>query len=224
MGAMGSADFLLSPLAQQLLKAVLADPAQQFSVAELAKLARAELTQVEQATEHLVASGVLCRELSTAGEIAMLRANTAFVFYAELRRIALKSFAAAEPLGAMLRSKFRDTVARAFVLGEDRAGALQLLLVYDAAAPDKALLDQALRRLLKSGAIRQHVQADVIAERRFQALRPGDALHALLAADTCIDISPVRGGKARPKASPAAPAAPVGLLEKARRRLAGLGR
>lgn len=219
---MGSADFLLSPLVQQLLKAVLADPAQAFSVAELATFAKAELAQVEQTTAHLVASGVLLREISTAGEIEMLRANTAFVFYAELRRIALKSFAAAEPLGAMLRSKFRGAVSRAFVLGEDGSGALQLLLVYGQSAPDKALLDQALRRLLKSGAIRQHVQVDVITERRFDARKPGDAWHTLLASDLCVDISPAAAGKPKPKAAQAP--APMGLLAKARRRLAGFGR
>lgn len=218
---MGSADFLLSPLVQQLLKIVLADPAQPFSAAELARLAKAELAQVEQTAAHLVASGVLCSEISTAGEIDLLRANTAFVFYAELRRIALKSFAAAEPLGAMLRSKFRDTVSRAFVLGEDHAQALQLLLVYDGAVPDKAVLDQALRKLLKSGAIRQHVQVEVITERRFQARKPGDPWHMLLGSDLCVDISPAAAGARKRQAAQAHE--PMGLLAKARRRLTGFG-
>ena len=192
-------------------------------MADLAKAAKIEMTELEQVLAHLLDSGVLARGQGD-GEGAddapeTFGANTAFVFYAELRRIALKSFAAAEPLRAMLQSKFRSTVLHAFVLGENTLTCTSIvLLVHGDLVPDRTALDQALKKLLKTGAIRQHVHVDVIAERRFKALKAGDALHAQLAADTCIDISPSTARKAKPLA-----AEPLGLLERARRRLAQFG-
>lgn len=215
---MGVADFLLSPAVQALLQVVFAEPARRFPAAELAKLSRLDVAEVEQTLPHLVEAGVLARD-DAGAEVPGFGANTAFVFYPELRRIALKSFAAAEPLRAMLRSRFRGVVHKAFVLGEEpTSGALLLLLVYEDAAPEKALLDLALRKLLKTGAIRQHVQADVVSVRRFESLRPGDPLHARLAADTCVDISPPPARMAKP-----VPERP-GLLARARQRLTGFGR
>ncbi len=218
-GAMGAADFLLSPAVQQILQLTLADPAKQFAAADLAKLCKLALPQVEETVGHLLAHGVLRRGEACEGQPETVGIDQGFVFYPELRRIAVKSFAAAEPLRAMLQSKFRTSVQRAFLLGEDaETGALQLLLVYADLAPEREALDQALRRLLKSGALRQHVQADVVPARHVDALRRGDALHARLAADGCIDISPT--GPRKPRA---APAPHMGLLARARRRLGGLG-
>ncbi|MGC3985596.1 MAG: hypothetical protein QM777_13235 [Pseudorhodoferax sp.] len=162
---------------------------------------------------------MLLRGEAREGQPETVGIHQGFVFYSELRRIALKSFAAAEPLRAMLQSRFRASVQRAFLLGEDAGtGALQLLLVYAGEAPEREALDQALRKLLKSGVLRQHVQADVVPARRFEALKRGDALHARLAADGCIDISPTPPRKPR-----AAPAPALGFLQRARRRLGGLG-
>ncbi len=227
---MARADFLLSACVQALLKICFAEPARPFGLAELAKLSRCEAAEVEQCASHLVDSGVLARAEAAVPQgrqetlntqetpQTLVVANTAFVFYPELRRIALKSFAAAEPLRAMLQSRFRAEVLRAFVLGEDAAsGQTQLLLVHGPAAPDKPALEAALHRLLATGALRQHVQVQVIAERRFAALRPGDALHTRLASDSCVDISPT------PPRRHKAPAPRPGLLERARRRFGGLG-
>lgn len=216
---MGAADFLLSPTVQHILQLVLAEPARQFAAADFAKLCKLDLPQVEETLTHLLGNGVLTRSEAREGQPETVAANTAFVFYPELRRIALKSFAAAEPLRAMLQSKFRASVQRAFLLGEDaETGALNLLLVYAEVAPEREALDQALRKLLKSGALRQHVQADVVPARRFEALRRGDVLHARLAADGCIDISPTA-----PKKSRAVPAPSMGFLQRARQRLGGFG-
>lgn len=220
---MGTADFLLSPAAQAVLHLVLAEPTRPFSAAELASASKLAAGDVEQILPHLVASGVLTQAQGAEPAPQTFHANTAFVFYPELRRIAFKSFAAAEPLRGMLHAKFRGSVLRAFSLGEDRAsGALGLLLVHGALVPEKEVLDLALRKLLKSGAIRLHVQAHVMSERRFAALKPGDALHARIAADTCVDITPapLRKAKSAP-AAPATPATVAGLLERARRRLSG---
>lgn len=221
---MARADFLLSACVQAILKICFAEPARPVGLAELARLARCEAAEVEQCVAHLIDSGVLARADAAAAQDTpetqetLVVANTAFVFYPELRRIALKSFAAAEPLRTMLQSRFRAEVLRAFVLGEDAAsGQTQLLLVHGPAAPNKPALEAALHRLLATGAIRQHVQVQVIAEPRFTALRPGDALHTRLASDTCVDISPTPPRRAK------APAPRPGLLERARRRLSGLG-
>lgn len=216
----GAADFLFSPAVQELLKAVLAEPARQFTVAQAAAQSRMDVAEVEPLIAHLLAAGVLASSME--GEARTVRADTAFVFYPELRRIALKSFAAAEPLRAMLRTRFRGTVSQAFVLGEDAgSGMVDLLLVYEDAPPDRDALDRALRRLLQSGALRQHVQVQVLPRKQVDALRPGDALRARLAADSCTDISPPPAR--RPKAAPAS-VAPTGLLARARQRLARLGR
>ncbi|KQP38965.1 hypothetical protein [Pseudorhodoferax sp. Leaf274] len=218
---MGAADFLLSPALQQILKPVLAEPARPFAAADLAKLCKLDMPTVEQAIAQLLDNGVLLRGDAREGQPEAFCANAGFVFYPELRRIALKSFAAAEPLRAMLQAKFRGSVQRAFILGENpESGTLNLLLVYVETAPEREALDQALRKLLKSGALRQHVQADVVPERRFAALKRGDALHAQLAAETCVDISPTPPRKAK---APPAPA-PMGLLQRARQRLSGQGR
>ncbi len=217
--AMGAADFLLSPPVQQILQLVLADPARQFAVADLAKLCRLDLPQVEDTVKHLLDNGLLLRGEAREGQPDTVGIDQGFLFYPELRRIALKSFSAAEPLRAMLQSKFRGSVHRAFLLGEDaEAGALHLLLVYADAAPEREALDQALRRLLKTGALRQHVQADVVTMRRFEALQRDAAWHARLAPGQCIDISPVRTRK-----TSAVPPAPMGLLQRARRRLGHFG-
>lgn len=214
-----AADFLLSPAVQAILKVVLASPAQRYAATELAQLARLDLADIAQTLPPMVQSGMLLETPSQEADTAMFGANTAFLFYPELRRIALKSFAAAEPLRAMLQSKFRATVLHAFLLGEDPAsGTLHLLLVYGDVAPERAQLDLALKKLLKSGAIRQHVQTDVLPEKRFHVLRRAATLRTRLAAPDCIDISPASARKAKP-----APA-PVGLLERARRGLTALGR
>jgi hypothetical protein len=219
---MSSADFLFSPAVQALLQVMFAEPAREFSASELSRLCKLDPAEAEGTLAHLLGADVLAAGDTPDDAPRAYRANTAFVFYPELRRIALKSFAGTEPLRAMLRARFRSTVLRAFLLGEDRAtGALVLLIVYGDEAPDKTALEAALHKLRKSGAIRQHVQAHVMREKPFNALKPGDPLHAQLAADTCVELITAKAQAHRGKAIPAAE--PVGLLEKARRRL-GLGR
>src|SRR5690606_30702458 len=126
-----AADFLLAPEVQQLLRVFFAEPDKSFPVKALAKLTRVEPAEVERTQAHLLQCGILSQHPAEAdGEAGPVSANTAFVFYRELRGIALKSFAAAEPLRAMLRSKFKDSVLQAVLLGEDAAGALELLIVH----------------------------------------------------------------------------------------------
>lgn len=213
---MSAADFLLSPAVQRLLQVTYAEPTRQFPVAELSTRCKLDAAEVEVTLAHLLASGVLAAGVAPADAPSTCCANTAFVFYPELRRIALKSFAAAEPLRTMLRARFRRSVLRALLLGEDHAtGALVLVIVYGEEAPDKAALDAALQKLLKTGAIRQHVQAHVMRDLQFDALRVGDALHAELASDLCVELVAAPARKRKPQPA----TAPLGLLEKARQRL-----
>lgn len=215
---MSAADFLLSSEVQQLLKLTLAEPTRAFSAAELASATRLDRLDVDKTLPHLVGNGLFVAGVQPNDDAqARFSVNTDFIFYAELRSMALKSFAAAEPLRAMLRAKFRRSIRVAFLLGEDPAsGTLKLLIVHGASVPDKALLDAALRKLVRSGAVRQHLHAQVISEQRYKALDPAEGLGAMLAAQSCVEVLAATDSKAQPIPEP------TGLLAKARRRLARL--
>jgi len=213
---MSAADFLLAPEVQKLLKVVLAAPTNKFSVAELAKKAKLDADEVERTQEHLVKSGILTRHKSEADEPGTVEANMSFVFYNELRSIALKSFAAAEPIRAMLRSKFKDSVLRAFVLGEDKDATVQLVVVHGQLVPDESEMSIACQRL--SVSIGRHLKVHVISSAKYATLTPRDYLGARLAELSAVEI--IRQGET--KAKP--PAEREGLLQSARKRLAALAR
>lgn len=213
---MSAADFLLAPEVQKLLKVVFAAPTNKFSVAELAKKAKLDADEVERTQEHLVKSGILTRHKSEAEEPGTVEANTSFVFYNELRSIALKSFAAAEPIRAMLRSKFKDSVLRAFVLGEDKDATVQLVVVHGQLVPDESEMSIACQKL--SVSIGRHLKVHVISSAKYAALTPRDYFGAKLAELSAIEII----GQGETKAKP--PAEREGLLQSARKRLAALAR
>ena len=213
---MSAADFLFAPEVQKLLKVVFAQPASKFSVAELAKQSKLDAGDVERTQGHLVTSGILIRHKPQADEPEAVGANTAFVFYKELRAIALKSFAAAEPIRAMLRSKFKDSVLRAFVLGEDADATVELLVVHGQLVPDEAEMSAACRKL--STSMGRHLKVHVISSQRFAGPTARDHLGAKLAAGTAVEIIAEGDTKAKP-----APER-TGLLQSARQKLAALGR
>ncbi len=220
---MGSADFLLSVEVQELLKTAYARPAEPFTTNEVSKAGRADPAAFELALEQLLAQRVLLAGPATKeqGEgdarPAMYLANTDFIVYPELRRMALKSFAAAEPLRQMLRSKFRRAVRQAWILGENPlAGTVSVLVVHGEQMPDRAELDAALRKLLKSGRMRMHLEVQVLSEAAFRRQRRVEPLRSRLTGDGCIEL--VAPDKARADEG----AAPRGLLERARHRLAAL--
>src|SRR3954465_7712571 len=107
---MGAADFLLAPEVQKLLQLVFPRPDAALTTTDIAKACKLDPDTVERTQEHLVQCGILTRRKPGTDGLAAVCANPAFVFYGELRSIALKSFAAAEPVRAMLRSKFRQSV------------------------------------------------------------------------------------------------------------------
>ena len=213
---MSAADFLLSPEVQKLLKAVFAKPAARLPVNELAKASKLDAQELEQTLEHLVKNGILSRHKAQGDEPETVGANASFVFYGELRSIALKSFAAAEPIRAMLRSKFKDSVLRAFLLGEDGEATVELLVVHGERVPDESDMAAACQKLSKS--LGRHLKVHVISSRKFAGLAAHEGFGQKLAAPGAIEIIAQGDTKAQPAAERG------GLLESARKKLAALGR
>ena len=183
---MSAADFLLAPEVQKLLKVVFAAPTDKFTIAELATKARLGADEVERTLEHLIKSGILTRRKSEADEPATVEANMSFVFYNELRSIALKSFAAAEPIRTMLRSKFKDSVLLAYILGESKDATIELLVVHGQQVPDEAAMSAACQKV--SATIARHLQVHVISSKRHASLTMRDDLGRKLAAFTAFEI------------------------------------
>lgn len=213
---MSAADFLFAPEVQTLLKIVYAAPEQQFSPSELSRHSKLDPADVTRTLEHLVKSGILTLQGPKADLPDSVKANDAFIFYKELRRIALKSFAAAEPVRAMLRSKFKDSVLRAFVLGEDKDGTVELLVVHGQLTPDEAAMTAACQKLSKT--LRRHLKVHVISNARFNGLTLRDALAAKLAAESAFEIIALGDTKAQ------LPVERMGLLQSAKKKLATLSR
>ena len=210
------ADFLLSPAVQKLLRVAYAGADARLSIKDLAKAARLEDGEAQPTVEHLAASGILSRHNAQGDKPETFSVNAQFVFHDELRSIALKSFAAAEPLRSMLRAKFKDSVLRAFVLGEDAAGTIEVLIVHGQTAPEQAAMSQAIHKLSK--AIGRNLAVQVIAHARYSALGARDPLHARLAARSVLEIIKPGDSKAR------VPVEKTGLLHSAKKKLAALAR
>lgn len=213
---MSAADFLLSPEVQKLLLLVFSRPASKFTADEMARASKLTLEQVKHTREHLIASGILTKFKSSADEPEVVCANTSFVFYNELRSIALKSFAAAEPVRAMLRSKFKRSVLRAFVLGEDLQGTVELLVVHGHEVPDEKDMSAACRKL--SASIGRDLRVHVISGRQYASLDERDGIGMKLASTSAIEVVAEGDTKAKPAVEG------EGVIEKARRRLAALTR
>lgn len=222
---MSAADFLFAPEVQKLLKVVYAAPDQQFSASELAQRSKLDTADVARTLEHLVASGMLKRQKpkaqaeAEAGEPEVaetVQVDRSFVFYPELRSIALKSFAAAEPIRSMLRSKFKDSVVRAFMLGEDKDGTVELLVAHGQLTPDEAAMTTACQKLSKT--LHRHLKVHVVSISRLDGLAPRDPLAAKLSAACAFELIALGETKAR------LPVERVGFLQSARKKLATLSR
>ncbi|MCR6475146.1 hypothetical protein NU688_03165 [Variovorax sp. ZS18.2.2] len=210
---MSAADFLFAPEVQKLLMVAYAAPDQLFSSDELAQRSKLAPDDVTRTLEHLVGSGILKRQKPKADEAETVSIDRTFIFHDELRSIALKSFAVAEPVRAMLRSKFKDSVVRAFVLGEDKDGTLELLVVHGQLMPDEATMTAACQKLSKS--IHRHLKMHVISNARFNGLTPRDAL---LPKPSALEIVKLGDTKAQ------LPVEKIGLLQSAKKKLATLSR
>ncbi len=210
---MSAADFLFAPEVQKLLMVAYAAPQESLSSSELSRRSKLDLADAVRTLEHLVGSGIFQRHKPKAEEAETFSIDRAFIFHDELRNIALKSFAAAEPVRAMLRGKFKDSVVRAFVLAEDEDGTLELLVVHGQSIPDEATLAAACKKLSKN--IHRHLKVHVISNARFNSLTPRDGLMPKPAA---LEIIKVGETKAQ------LPVERVGLLQSAKKKLATLSR
>lgn len=213
---MSSADFLLSPEVQKLLQVLFSEPGDQFSTDALAKTTRLSVADAAHTVGHLIKSGILTLHGTASNGAKTVSVDTSFVFYAELRRIALKSFAAADPIRRMLRTKFKASVMRAFILEEDDDSSVELLVVHGELIPDQADMAAACQRL--STSIGRHLTVHVISHSKYVSLTPRDALGAKLLAQGAFEIIGEGDTKAR------APVQRQGLLQSAREKLAALAR
>ena len=210
---MSAADFLFAPEVQKLLMVAYAAPDQQFSASDLAQRSKLDADTVARTLEHLAGSGILKRHKAKGDEAETVSIDRAFLFHDELRSVALKSFAAAEPVRTMLRGKFKDSVVRAFILAEDKDGTLELLVVHGQSMPDEAAMTAACQKLSKN--IHRHLKVHVISNARFNGLTPRDALKPKASA---LEIIKLGDTKAQ------LPAVRVGLLQSAKKKLATLSR
>ncbi len=213
---MSAADFLFAPEVQKILMVAYAAPDQPLSSSELAKRSKLEPDDAARTLEHLVESGILKRSKPKADEPETISVDRAFIFHNELRSIALKSFAAAEPVRSMLRSKFKDSVMRAFILEEDKDGTLELLVVHGQLMPDESAMKAACQKLSKN--IHRHLKVHVISNTRINNLPPRDPLALKLAASGVLEVIALGDTKAQP------PVEKVGLLQSAKKKLATLAR
>lgn len=213
---MSAADFLFSPEVQKLLVILYAAPDQQFTASELVRRSKLGEADAALTVEHLVKSGVVKRQAAKGEQAETLQVDRSFVFHDELRRIALKSFAAAEPIRSMLKSKFKDSVVRAFVLGEDAQGTVELLVVHGQLVPDEATMATACQKLSKS--LGRHLKVHVVPLGRLDGMSPRDPLASKISAGNVHEIIALGDTKAQ------LPVEKGGLLQAARKKLATLAR
>lgn len=117
---MSAADFLLTLGMQKVLGLAFAEPERSFTLNELIACAGGGHGNSQRQIERLIEAGVL-EEGSRRGRQRSIKANTGYFLYPELRSIALKTFALAEPLRAALKP-FERQIEEAFVFGSVAKG------------------------------------------------------------------------------------------------------
>ena len=126
---MSTADFLFTPTVQRVLALALAQPERTFTLQELLDRAGGGHGGAQKQIDKLLNAGVLSEE-SKQGRQRRIRANTSFFLYPELRAIARKSFALAEPLRNALKP-FESQIKEAFVVAQIDAGDKMRLIPHD---------------------------------------------------------------------------------------------
>ena len=112
-------DALLSEPAQRLLAKVLPDPSQDFGTLELLSAMGTSRGAGSTLLKRWVHAGLLNER--RVGNQRRISANPRFILYTELRSIALKTVALAQPLAIALVS-VADRVKEAFIFGSFAAG------------------------------------------------------------------------------------------------------
>jgi predicted nucleotidyltransferase len=133
---MGTTDFLFTPGVQRVLGLALSRPEQEFTLKELLDRSGTGHGNSQRQIEQLIQAGVLA-EGPRRGRQRAIKANTTHFLYPELRAIAMKSFALAEPLREAL-APFADRIDEAFVFGSVATGSdsyrsdIDLIVIGDA--------------------------------------------------------------------------------------------
>ena len=133
---MGATDFLFTPSVQRVLGIVLLRPEQAFMLKELLDVAGGGHGSSQRQIERLIEAGVL-QEGPRRGRQRAIKANGDYFLFPELRSIALKSFALAEPLREAL-APYAGSIQEAFVFGSVAKGSdthrsdIDLIVVGDA--------------------------------------------------------------------------------------------
>jgi DNA-binding MarR family transcriptional regulator len=119
---MSLADVLFTPTVQRVLAATLKQPDRTFTLHELLTIGDSGKGSAQRQIERLITAGLLAEE-PREGRVRRIRINADHALFAEVRSIALKSFALVEPIRSALLPLARR-IRRAFVAGsiEEVAG------------------------------------------------------------------------------------------------------
>lgn len=117
---MSVVDFMFSESMQKVLGLVIAQPERSFTLNELLKHAGGGRGHLQSKIDQLIGIGVL-EEGPRRARQRCIKVNKSFLLYPELRSMALKSFAMAEPLRAALKP-FEHDITEAFVFGSVAKG------------------------------------------------------------------------------------------------------
>lgn len=186
---MGSADFLLTSSMQRLLALVLTEPDREFTLNELLARAGGGHGSSQRQIERLIESGVL-REGRRRGRQRSIKANPDFFLYPELRSIALKSFALAEPLRRALQP-YEEGIDEAFVFGSTAKGTdtyrsdIDLIVVGTA-----SLMELTAAMLEAEKELGRPVHLNIYSPAEWENLRTNDPVLAQISASKKIQVLP----------------------------------
>lgn len=173
---MGIADFLFTPAMQRVLGVTLLQPHRTFTLRELLRIAGGGRGSTQKQIDRFVAAGVLHDE-ARRGNQRSIRANTDFIFYAELLSIACKSFAVVQPLKEAL-APFAGKIDSAFVFGSVAKGT-------DNAMSDIDLIVIGSAPFIELSAALQSVEVKLMRPLNFSLYEPAE-WRGLVATDTVV--------------------------------------
>lgn len=186
---MSAVDFMISPRAQRVLGAVLAEPERAFSLRELLERTGGSHSASQTQIERLIDAGVLVEEPRRGWQRA-LRANTHHFLYPELRSIALKTFGLVEPLRKAL-APFEQNIKEAFVFGSVAKGADTYKSDIDLVVVGSAPYFELSAALLEvEREIHRPVHLNIYAEAEWQGLKTGDPVLAQIDQGAKLQVLP----------------------------------
>ena len=184
---MGSADFLLTPALQRVLRVVYADPERCFTLNELLRVADTGKGSTQKQIDRLVSAGVLFEE-PRRGRQRSLKANTDFFLYPELLGITRKSFGLVEPLFDVL-APFSESITEAFVFGsvatqtDSHRSDIDLMVI---GTPD--FLELSERLLVTEQQLARPIHLNLYSPSEWDTLRKSDPVLSQIVAKDRLEI------------------------------------